>query len=48
MLFLCNVIIIFLKVIVVIAYYLIKIFLHNKIHFKINSIIYKDIHVYIR
>ena len=24
---------------------LIKIFLHNKIHFKINSIIYKGIHV---
>ena len=31
-----------------VCYYLIKIFLHNKIHFKINSIInilYKGIHV---
>ena len=26
-------------------YLLIKIFLHNKIHLKINSIIYKGIHV---
>ena len=46
MLFLCNVIINFFKIIVVkVCYYLIKIFLHNKIHFKITSIIYKDIHV---
>ena len=29
-----------------VCYYLIKIFLHNKIYFKINSIIYKGIHVY--
>ena len=29
-----------------VSYYLIKIFLHNKIHFKINSIIY-SIRVYI-
>ena len=32
-----------------VCYYLIKIFLHNKMHFKIKSIIlsilYKDIHV---
>ena len=28
-----------------VCYYLIKIFLPNKIHFKINSIIYKGIHV---
>ena len=29
------------KIIVIkVCYYLIKIFLHNKIHFKINSIIY--------
>ena len=28
-----------------VCYYLIKIFLYNKIHFKINSIIYKGIHV---
>ena len=30
-----------------VCYYLIKIFLHNKIHFKINSIIikYKGIHI---
>ena len=26
-----------------VCYYLIKIFLHNKIHFKINSIMYKVI-----
>ena len=26
-------------------YYLIKICLHNKIHLKINSVIYKGIHV---
>ena len=47
MLFLCNVIKkIFLKIIgIKVCYYLIKIFLHNKIHLKINSIIYKDIHV---
>ena len=28
------------KIIGIKVYYLIKIFLHNKIHFKINSIIY--------
>ena len=28
-----------------VSYYLIKIFLHNKIHFKIKRIIYKGIHV---
>ena len=28
-----------------VCYYLIKIFLHNKIHFLINCIIYKGIHV---
>ena len=28
-----------------VCYYLIKIYLHNKIHFKINIIIYKGIHV---
>ena len=34
------------KIIGIKVYYLIKIFLHNKIHFKINSIIY-CIRVYI-
>ena len=33
------------KIIGIKVYYLIKIFLRNKIHFKINSIIYKGIHV---
>ena len=43
MLFLCNVIIKNFKIIgIKVCYYLIKIFVHNKIHFKINSIIYKD------
>ena len=28
-----------------VCYFLIQIFLHNKIHLKINSIIYKGIHV---
>ena len=44
MLFLCNVIIKnFKKIIgIKVCYY---IFLHNKIHLKINSIIYKDTHV---
>ena len=28
-----------------VCYYLIKIYLRNKIHLKINSIIYKGIHV---
>ena len=31
-----------------VCYYLIKIFLHNKIHFKINGIIYKGINVITR
>ena len=44
MLFLCNVIIKNFKIIgIKVCYYLIKIFLHSKIHFKINSIIYKGI-----
>ena len=47
MLFLCNEL---LKIIgIKVCYYLIKIFLHNKIHLKIhlkiNSIIYTGIHV---
>ena len=33
------------KIIGIKIYYVIQIFLHNKIHFKINSIIYKGIHV---
>ena len=33
------------KIIGIKVYYLIKKCLHNKIHFKINSIIYKGIHV---
>ena len=33
------------KIIGIKVYYLIKIFLHNKIHFNINSIISKGIHV---
>ena len=33
------------KIIGIKVYYVIKIFLHNKIHFKINSVIYKGIHV---
>ena len=33
------------KIIAIKVYYLIKIFVHNKIRFKINSIIYKRIHV---
>ena len=37
-----------LEVYIKFCYYLIKIFLHNKIHFKINSIIYKNSIIYIR